>query len=191
MASSIRTRETDKFSKEDIIFSTVQEFQIEECCIGVSEWYASQPEYSVVADQSKSSRITKEDMKSAISTGTVFIQMHLKETKEFVGCIGVSMPEISASGLTSHLFLQSVKTEYRKRGLSTLIYDEALTTAKEMGTNRVTLNVIESLKFQHEFFLKRGFKLMKIITKHKSEFKGSLSISIIDSVTLHEFEMFI
>ena len=146
----------------------------------------------MVADFNKAPRISKEDMKNAICEGTVFIQMHLKDTKEFVGCTGVSKPEISASGLTSYLSLHSVKTEYRKRGLGTLIYDEALTTAKEMGANRVTLHIIESLKFQHEFFLKRGFKLMKVITKHKSKLKlDSQSTAIINSITLHEFEKFI
>ena len=146
----------------------------------------------MVADLNKP-RISKEDMKNAIcERETVFIQMHLKDTKEFVGCTGVSKPEISASGLTSHFFLQSVKTEYRKRGLSTLLYDEALRTAKKMGANRVTLTILESLKFQHEFILKRGFNLVKVITKHKSEFKGPpVSYAIIDSITLHEFEKFI
>ena len=191
MASSTEICNIYKFSKEEILFSTMQEFQIEECSIAVSEWFASQPENNLIDDYSKAPRITKEEMEKEIDEGTVFIIMHLKETKELVGCIGISRPEISVGGLTSWMFIQSVKTEYRKRGLSTLLFNEAITNAKEMGAKRVKLDVYDSLKFQQEFVLKRGFKLLEIITKHKSEFEGSPSISIIDNVTLHVFEKYI
>ena len=175
------------FSQEDIAFTSLQEFQIEECCVAVNEWYTTQPENNLVYDYTKAPRITKEEMKNEISKGTVFILIHLRVTKELVGCIGIRKPEYD-NILKSILFLQTIKTEYRMRGLSTLLLHEAIRTAKNMGANRVGLNVIEGLKFQQEFVLKRGFKLVEMTTMHKSELEASESTCVRDTLTMHRYE---
>ena len=195
-ARSIMNRSTggsnnDNISQEDIVFSILKESELEEYLLGINTWFASLPENNITADFSKAPRMSKEEMENQIQKGTVFISMRLKSTKELIGCCSISKPEILDRSLTCFFSNNSIKTEYRKRGLGSLFFDECERTAKKMGAKRIILNVYDDLKFQIESVLGKGCKLIKTTTKHKSEFQGSKSRYLRESLTFHSFEKYI
>ena len=148
-----------KLTPEDIIFSHLQEARYAEYICRINEWYATLPENNIRRDLTNFPRISKQEFQEEIRDGIIIIIACLKGTDELVATIAVGQPKETRKGLlTSTINLYAVSTEYRRRGLGGIIFDEGVRTAKVIGAQKLELRVYYENKFQGEFMLSKGLQ---------------------------------
>ena len=188
MSKSMSTIPIKKLCGE-IEFSQLEESRFEEYRTALNEWYASLPENGMSRDFRRAPRLTEKDLNNTVAKGTVLIIGCLKTTNELVASIAIGKPRESVKNkLTSFISLLAVNTKYRRLGLGSLTFEEGLRTAKQMGTETITLRVYYDNKFQMEFMIKNNLILREIKTTHKSNFVDNQFLNIIDYYTYCCFE---
>ena len=181
-----------QFSKEDIVFSRLEETRYEEYTIAVHDWYASLPENRIPCDFDRGPRLTVEQVIREKADGTNIIIGCIKTTNEMIGSIAVGRPKYSVNDrLTGNISLFAVKTDYRRSGLGLLLYEQCIRNAKLAGAERITLEVQFDNKIEKRLLLGYNFVHTATRTIHKSDLCDNLFIIIREYLTLDYFEKYI